>query len=791
MTSFLSSTHVLYDIIPDIAINGGLHYNLGACAVFCTSIYFKKFHCSALYINNNYNLVGLSPPHLSRISRVQYGPEIFPYGAIGPDSILEYVFRCTSKSINYVPLKSFSLLKSTLSGNNVLDKMKISAKHIQHIRVKDFGALNEEMVLERLGNTKVLFENLLKVDMHESFFCGLLLWVLLLPDRERNLFSKSMFVHIKYGSAMDFFTTIKKELTLKLKALQNTVNLDLSCFFEMEVLVNRGLGDIDWKQERLNRTILNVAKFDNQSILQHTRELFTRLKKLGGRPKRYSWDNFWKLRWQWSPTGSYTSQYDEDKQYSHADYDMRHKFYGFCAMGKVTYEHFSKRKSEMYAKASIKYEWGKQRAIYGVDNTNFIMSSYGMAGAEEVLSKLFPIGVEAESEKVKRKVGLVLENGIPYCFDFEDFNSQHDTYTMQLVLKAYIDVYSDYLEPEQIDSVQWLIRSLENMYVVQPDGTKYRASGTLLSGWRLTTFMNTVLNYVYTMIMMGESRFATTHNGDDILGAITNLNEIRNLEEKAVKHNVRFQTSKCYLGAIAEFLRVDHYKGNGSQYLARAISTYVHGPTEMAIPNDPIAVINAILTRASEIKLRKGDTKILASMTQRQLENMCRIWELDRRIVTDFEKTHRVFGGYSREITNDALTLRFHRTRIKSDDHNDGQKQSRELVLPGVYDYALYIAHKYGLENHFKKILNTANMAVYSRSVKYRFGVHVSEQKADHLDRLHAVQYAMFSKMFSGVKATIAKSFGVPIESVRSEGNYLTQLLSWCQNPLDALALWS
>jgi len=125
----------------------------------------------------------------------------------------------------------------------------------------------------------------------------------------------------------------------------------------------------------------------------------------------YNWKNFWDSRWQWAPTGAYSSQYDEDKVYAHKEHDMRHKFYGFCAMPDVDYSYFIERKPEMFAKASVKYEWGKQRAIYGVDNTNFIISSFGMAGCEELLSKMFPIGQEAESKKVAKSVKEVLKNG--------------------------------------------------------------------------------------------------------------------------------------------------------------------------------------------------------------------------------------------------------------------------------------------------------------------------------------------------------------------------------------------
>nr|UVG55922.1 putative RNA-dependent RNA polymerase [Poaceae Liege totivirus 1] len=786
---FLSSTHCLYDMIPNLFISGSFNYNLGTCAVTVHCIPFPQFGLTAMYLYNHHVLTGLTQPHRLRISRIQYGPDMFPFGTIHYNNVLEYCFHITTKALKYTPRLEYSLVRAVLSKEIILEVSKVSAKHLRHLTINEFSDISYTSIHNRLGATMVLLENLIAIRVHESFFVGVLTWLLMLPDDALSLISKSELVHCKYTDVEHFAKYVKNNFSLRLKALQNNVHIDLAPFFELEVLVNRGVGDINWEDEKDHRINTNATNISPEDIFIQAGTLFARLKLLGARPKRYSWDSFWATRWQWAPTGAYSSQYKEDDAFKHADHDMRHKFYGFCAMPEYSYEHFIERRAEFYAKASVKYEWGKQRAIYGVDNTNFIISSYGMAGCEEVLSKLFPIGQEAESTRVQTKVSEVLKNGIPYCFDFEDFNSQHTTAGMRAVLEAYMVVFNDKLESEQLGAIEWLHSALECVNVKQLNGQTYVAEGTLLSGWRLTTFMNTVLNYVYTKILTSEAPFVTTHNGDDILGAVTSLHQIRNMESNAVRYNIRFQNSKCFLGAIAEFLRVDHHNGNGAQYLSRAVSTFVHGPTEMAIPNDPVAVINAILTRADELRKRQARPELVDHLERKQLSYLCKKWEIDKRVITHFRKTHRLLGGYSTSIEDDALRYRFHRTRIKTDVGGEGTTQ-REKILPGVFSYCRHMAHKYGLEAYFKQLLNTANIAVYSRSLRYKFGVQVERCEPDSIVRLHAIQYGMFNAKFSGVKATISKSFGIPIEAIRGDDTYIINLLSWCKDPVMALGLW-
>jgi len=69
-------------------------------------------------------------------------------------------------------------------------------------------------------------------------------------------------------------------------------------------------------------------------------------------------------------------------------------------------------------------------------------------------------------------------------------------------------------------------------------------------------------------------------------------------------NNIRFQDAKCSFNSIAEFLRVDYNKGEGKQYLCRAISNFVHSKVESNENGDLRLTLEAIQVRINKLKER-------------------------------------------------------------------------------------------------------------------------------------------------------------------------------------------
>ncbi len=81
--------------------------------------------------------------------------------------------------------------------------------------------------------------------------------------------------------------------------------------------------------------------------------------------------------------------------------------------------------------------------------------------------------------------------------DYADFNSAH-------TLRAQKIVVSELFGNLDVTWKQWLIDSFDNMQVQDPDGEWRRVRGTLMSGHRMTSIINTILNAAYLWLVVGR-----------------------------------------------------------------------------------------------------------------------------------------------------------------------------------------------------------------------------------------------------------------------------------------------
>nr|UMQ74219.1 RNA-dependent RNA polymerase [Helianthus annuus leaf-associated totivirus 1] len=628
----------------------------------------------------------------------------------------------------------------------------------------------------------------------EAFFCGMLLWCLNLNDRLRGIVKRSDIWRWRWLSLENFTSYVKKNMTLKMKALQNTIELDLTQCFEFEVLINRGVGEVNWDDEKKHRQVPNVCTISANSVYHSARHIFRRLLSSGHKPSRRQWSTFWAQRWKWAPPGSDYSQWSEDDQYKARDSTIRNKLFSLCAMPRVDMNYFSERLPQMRAKAMTKYEWGKQRAIYSVDKTSFVLSQFAMGDCEGLLSHIFPIGPSASSEQVREDVSMILRQGIPFCFDFEDFNSQHSTQSMQMVLLAYKDIFSRYMSDEQITALLWQIASLDDMGVLDTKGEYYQCKGTLLSGWRLTSFMNTILNKVYIDECIQGEVLPCLHNGDDVLASVNSFHQVQLLMKNAKLFNIRFQVSKCFLGAIAEFLRVDHKTGTGSQYLARAVATYVHAPTESILPNDLIAVVRSQKVRYEEILSRGGNRAIMTKVLKAQRRFLTKIWKVDEDTIDIIEKTHVSMGGVNDILSKDSLEWHIDRVPTRTSFDPGGKLElDRERELPGARDYAEHLVRYLKLPDYLNRLTNAVKRSIFTTTIANKFSVKVRPvQSHERMTTvIEANQYAMFRGICDNTKTLLAKAFNIPLYELGDGLSYIVDSLRFTHDPLRTLVMWT
>nr|WMV64398.1 RNA-dependent RNA polymerase [Uromyces fabae virus] len=289
------ATSALYDIISGVQLEGERYVAIEGAQVYCYGVYFKALDVTALYVHTDVDIKNAYSPVVMRVARWQYGPSLMPYGLVNTNEVLQHAFWITSKSRRMKPsLASVRFIENIFSGVVDLPVLKVSASHLRHITVKELTAIDFKTIISKAGFMFNVIKDLhQKGDMHEAFFVGLILWACTMPDTIYKWISSSSVWMWTFNGIDDFVKIIKEKLTLRMKALQNLVPIDLTPMFEMEVLVNRGVGEVDWEKEKRHRVQPNVANFERDEIMKEAIVLFKRAIATGQKPKRLKWENFW------------------------------------------------------------------------------------------------------------------------------------------------------------------------------------------------------------------------------------------------------------------------------------------------------------------------------------------------------------------------------------------------------------------------------------------------------------------------------------------------------------------
>nr|WGM49135.1 RNA-dependent RNA polymerase [Umbelopsis dimorpha virus 1a] len=615
--------------------------------------------------------------------------------------------------------------RHTIDNLSELPKAKISAEHHIHFTAEEvWSSLNDEQRAKAVQALRITSE------ATTTMMGGVMLWLAMLPN---DLFTHFIDTDILDKDTMIDFAKAAKKLSVIAKSYQNIVEVDLRMIFEIDVLVNRDVGKVDWEGEKYNRIRPNTVNIKSSKVYEEAMKLFRRTDATREKPRKLEWEEFWKTRWQWSASGSVHSQYHQDIKNMPKERELRNKFILLTQTPYRDFDFFSCRKPEIQAWSSVKYEWGKMRAIYGTDLTSYVLAHYAFYNCEDTLPNEFPVGNKARPSYVSAKVGAILKNRIPLCIDFEDFNSGHRNDSMQAVISAYIEAFGDSMTEEQRIAAEWTRRSITETYVNDNMGTqtkyktegtlmsgwrlttymnsilnyiytklltqtKYKTEGTLMSGWRLTTYMNSILNYIYTKLLTQSSSdsYLSVHNGDDVLLGVRNFDIARRAVYNADKYNVRLQRSKCTFGGIAEFLRVDRVRGDFGQYLTRNVATLMHARIESKLALSVVDLVEACEERLREFVQRGGDRATAARLRAIAYSRYSMIYNTDPLTLYTVKNNHRVAGGISDDL---AAGIKVVVVKDKG-----GKVAELPSYLPGLADYAQMLKRSLQLNIEVERI---------------------------------------------------------------------------------------
>lgn len=622
-----------------------------------------------------------------------------------------------------------------------LELSRISQFHHLFISVKELKKLYEHIIhnkqidennnRERLAATKMVIANASKLGYdNKATMCTFIAYLMVSPLLGvRHL----VYMILASDNKNDFNNRLKQEGILA-KQLQTVFRDDLSVIYETNVLINRVYDTVDWKEEKEKREKPVVVNISSSRVYSHSKSIFEHALGEGKKPRKVEWRDYWDTRWAHTPCGSAVSQYASDielrKKFEH---EYRNKSNWIAALDDPRHDFWTSRHPSIYASTSIKYEWGKTRALYGCDVTSFVNADYGFSDCENVLPSYFPVGEASNIKNVERVLNS-FKNSVPFCYDFEDFNSQHSNSAMVNVLLAWRDTFKDHITKEQLESVNWTIKSIDDVSVsCTQTHERYKCNGTLMSGWRLTSLINTVLNRVYLLEAgIQENVIYSVHNGDDMYAGVATFKNALNVIAGTKKHNIRAQLTKMNIGTIGEFLRIDARAKTqtSAQYLTRAVATATHGRVETGNATDFIASIEANSTRMDEMGER-GAIKANVDILNKNIEKyICKVFGADEEVTTAFTQLHRVQGGASEEapVTRKRIVMQ----PVEADTSVD---KVLDLIQPGLNNYTDFIRRKLEIgsnEGNAEHIFSYAKMRETVRgnlSVKGR--KYVIEQEKD------------------------------------------------------------
>lgn len=725
---FISSKDLVFNQTLDVGVGGfyRVQYYTEDTIIPGLMLVNRSTRIHGLYIPTNIEELNHDKSYRQRAAVAIAESPLLDYGSILDESA---PFRHLKRQRAHMSAK-FTDLKSAIAWAEFLPRSRITDAH--HIHYSAVDAINiaknvipEKLLLTLVGHLAT------KVDFTTSAVAGLILYAVTLNVCVLTNLLNTQFFSV--GSCMAEWYKYHKDTSTNYKLHANNVSFSMEQFFEVEVLVNRLGLKMDWVQEKINRTDCRVTLIPDDVIGRYANKLFRIAKDAGKRARKNEWSPFWKKRWEWSTNGA--SNYVQHNNFIYPGWQQKTKFMTYLQMpSETTLEDILSNTPAIIAKPSEKHEWGKVRAIYGCDDISHLLYTFVMGSPEELLPSWIPLSSSSSDDYVAHLMSIVQTKGYSLCLDYEDFNSQHSVGSMIQVLKSFFEVFGQDLSDSQRSAIPWLFESLQRQYVLPTadNQSAYYTEGTLFSGWRLTTFMNTVLNYCYTSFLIDEARVSTNgtlHSGDDVYMHVSSPDDFSRMAITAEKYGVRLSQSKCFLGSIKEFLRKNHVDKTGSQYLARGVATLVHGRTESIQHADVLEAIKSNETRLQEVAVRGMSEQLINEIRTYHNKNLHKKKGFDKctpEIIECVYNKHPVNYGINLDMpaTGENLLL---------EKRSTGTLEG--IAMPGLHDYVdllkVYLKDSKNLKRLRGAILNATERVLFSSMVQVTgtYSVNIEERR--------------------------------------------------------------
>lgn len=356
----------------------------------------------------------------------------------------------------------------------------------------------------------------------------------------------------------------------------------LAMFAETWSLLGRGIGSVDWANEKKMRLDEEhfrtncAAKVDQTRLEDAIRRVVH--EEMGSMPKYVTPLSHYQARWSWCKSGAHSRR--TEREAMGQDSGFRGQMNKRVFAEQIEESMLFKTEPASYFTVMEKLEEGKVRAVYNGDTVSYFNFDYLLRPIERVWRNnrvlLSPSGSFSAAQYAK--LGSA-KTSYKVMLDYDDFNSQHSLEAQKAVIRIACSN-----APQEC--VNWALKSFDNTWILfnNPDGTPgaemSHMVGTLLSGHRATTFINSVLNKAYLIVIFGDAfgEFNTYHAGDDVLMMTTNASAVDAVAATLQLGQVRMNRSKqAFLVHEGEFLRIRFSHEMALGYLSRSIASVVSG----------------------------------------------------------------------------------------------------------------------------------------------------------------------------------------------------------------------
>ena len=402
-----------------------------------------------------------------------------------------------------------------------------------------------------------------------------------------------------------------KALTIVLKGLGlHTNQLGAMCC-ELQVLQGRGVHPVDFKDDirrRSNDRYVKdtVVEVDSQRLRKAIRQILVSEVDLCRYEQPEDLDTYWSKRWSWCVNGAHNKSIEErlppDTIKRSSKLPQRYHKRVFAEECKIN--PLKKWDGYVLYSASEKLEHGKSRALYSADTLCYMAFNHAFTNVEKAwnnYSVVIDPGRGGCYGMVNRIRKIAANNHIHIMLDYDDFNSQHTLTSQKLVVEEVL-TYVGY-DSELRDK---LVKSFDNGHISFHGNDPVPLKGTLMSGHRLTMFINSVLNKAYLMCTCPTLQLCeSVHVGDDVYIGAPSFSLAAELLKEVKTTRLRLNPIKQSVGTLtAEFLRVAISDRYCNGYLSRTIASVVSGNWENERKLSPMQTLSSITSQAWTLRNR-------------------------------------------------------------------------------------------------------------------------------------------------------------------------------------------